>query len=435
MYFFSIASCVVAGAVTIEIESLEDLKKIGNDPGYPLDGTYALINDIDASDTVNWNGGAGWILIGIDPGNPFCGTFDGQGHAITGLFMNSLDPDHGGGLFGSVTGTVKNLRVLDVNITAPNTVGAVARGVTGSLINCHSSGVVCAYNCAGGLVGVNPESFRDTFLSRCSSSCKVVLRYGSSIPVFGGGLVGSSSADIEECFATGSVIIPKQGAFYIGGLVGHFGEEVSLSRSYATGAVSGAFDVGGLVGLNYGTVDNCYSTGAVTGDDKVGGLVGENYGALVACYATGFVTGDMNTGGLLGWNANRVSFCYWNCFTSGQEDSNGGEGRTTDDMTWPYAVNTFTGWDFETVWAADEEHFINDGYPCLIQNAPILAHPADINKDFRVVLSEAIAYLTGWQQGSNPMAYAIRAAYVWQNGEHYTYDSEEVPPVCWVLGP
>ncbi len=64
-----------------------------------------------------------------------------------------------------------------------------------------------------------------------------------------------------------------------------------------------------------------------------------------------------------------------------------------------------------------------------------LPHPADLNEDFRVVLSEAIAYLAGWQQGSNPIAYAIRAAYLWQNGENYIYDSAEAPPLCWALVP
>ncbi|OQB41245.1 MAG: hypothetical protein BWY09_00619 [Candidatus Hydrogenedentes bacterium ADurb.Bin179] len=63
---------------------------------------------------------------------------------------------------------------------------------------------------------------------------------------------------------------------------------------------------------------------------------------------------------------------------------------------------------------------------------PIL-HPADINEDFRIVIGEAIGYLAGWQQGSNPIAYAIRAAYLWQNGEDYTYDPQATPPLCWIL--
>ncbi len=60
-------------------------------------------------------------------------------------------------------------------------------------------------------------------------------------------------------------------------------------------------------------------------------------------------------------------------------------------------------------------------------------HPADTNIDFRIVISEAIAYLAGWQQGSNPIAYAIRAAYIWQNGERYLYDGSIAPPLCWIL--
>lgn len=62
-------------------------------------------------------------------------------------------------------------------------------------------------------------------------------------------------------------------------------------------------------------------------------------------------------------------------------------------------------------------------------------HPADMNTDWRMVMSEAVAYLAGWQQGSNPMNYAIRAAYLWQNGEQYAYDAGQVPSMCWILAP
>jgi len=60
-------------------------------------------------------------------------------------------------------------------------------------------------------------------------------------------------------------------------------------------------------------------------------------------------------------------------------------------------------------------------------------HPADLNSNFRVGLGEALTYLTDWQQGLNPIGYAIRASYLWQNGEYYTYDAEQAPPTCWVL--
>ncbi len=68
---------------------------------------------------------------------------------------------------------------------------------------------------------------------------------------------------------------------------------------------------------------------------------------------------------------------------------------------------------------------------CLAGNEEGPVHPADLNADWRMVISEAIAYLAGWQQGSNPLSYAIRAAYLWQNGESYQYMLGEEPPLCW----
>ena len=71
--------------------------------------------------------------------------------------------------------------------------------------------------------------------------------------------------------------------------------------------------------------------------------------------------------------------------------------------------------------------------PCWKVKVKTAMHPADGDGDFRIGMAEAIAYLAGWQQGSNPMAHAIRAAYLWQNGEYYTYDPGAEPPLCWIL--
>ncbi|MFA7693315.1 MAG: hypothetical protein GX117_03970 [Candidatus Hydrogenedentes bacterium] len=49
-----------AGAATIEIATVEELQKIGNEGGWPLSGTYILTNDIDASETETWNEGMGF---------------------------------------------------------------------------------------------------------------------------------------------------------------------------------------------------------------------------------------------------------------------------------------------------------------------------------------------------------------------------------------
>jgi hypothetical protein len=45
------------------------------------------------------------------------------------------------------------------------------------------------------------------------------------------------------------------------------------------------YGVGGLVGINYGTIDSCYSTGRAEGDDMVGGLVGRSIkGQILSSY-------------------------------------------------------------------------------------------------------------------------------------------------------
>ena len=48
-----------------------------------LSANYVINNDIDCSDTVNWNSGNGFVPIYV-----FAGTFDGQGYKIAGLFIN-----------------------------------------------------------------------------------------------------------------------------------------------------------------------------------------------------------------------------------------------------------------------------------------------------------------------------------------------------------
>ncbi len=51
-----------------EIRGLEELAKIGRDWDYPMDGRYKLMVDIDASETIGWDGGKGFkplVLAGI----------------------------------------------------------------------------------------------------------------------------------------------------------------------------------------------------------------------------------------------------------------------------------------------------------------------------------------------------------------------------------
>ena len=136
--------------------------------------------------------------------------------------------------------------------------------------------------------------------------------------------------------------------------------------------VNGSSVVGGLVAENSGTIKLCYALGAVLGNSYVGGLVGRTGpgSTINSCYSTGAVTGAQFVGGLVGASLSSVTECYWDTVTSGQSTSDGGEGRTTDEMTYRHAKNTYVGWDFVAVWVADTNYKVNKGYPHLLVLLP-----------------------------------------------------------------
>jgi hypothetical protein len=138
--------------------------------------------------------------------------------------------------------------------------------------------------------------------------------------------------------ATGTV----QGRHYVGGLIGGSSADSRITHSYAKGDVSGQSHIGGLIGSNAGIIDECYAVGVPTASTLFGGFAGSNTGSITRSY----------------WDAER----------SGQLTSAGAIGRTTDEMTWPYAPNAYEGWDFTHIWAADETPYNNDGYPLLRQS-------------------------------------------------------------------
>jgi hypothetical protein len=205
-----------------------------------------------------------------------------------------------------------------------------------------------------------------------------------------GGLVGLNWGTITNCYSTGSV----SGTISVGGLVGETNFESMITNSYSAGSVTGNYNsVGGLVGGNEGTITNCYSTGSVSGTyDAVGGLVGENYkGTITNCYATGNVSGKDYVGGLVGYNyKGMVNSSFWDTQTSGRTTSAGGIGKTTAEMK---TISTFTnaGWDFVEIWGIGE----NQTYPFL------RTEPAgDSNYDKKVDLIDLAILASHWLEGN-----------------------------------
>ena len=191
-----------------------------------------------------------WTPIGIGEDTrkedlPYSGTFDGNGHTISGLNVNYGDKN--GGLFCYVkSATIKNL--------------TVAGSVT------YSSGDGIAY---GGIVGCADSST----IENCTNRCTVTGRW------YDGGIVGRSvNTTITGCANFGNISI--SGFNCVGGICGYL-------SSYASDETS----------TNFSTIRDCYNVGSISGI-YAGGIAGRSYNGdnsaypnrIANCYNMGKVT-------------------------------------------------------------------------------------------------------------------------------------------------
>ena len=189
-----------------------------NDGTFDANGTYTSGSSNTAPEE--------WTPIGKytddNDKTPYTGTFDGQGHTIKGLYVNSAS-DAYVGLFGCLEGAaVRNLTV---------------------------DGYVQGYKTAGGIAGYASNAA----IENCSNHCSV---FGGSDSMIGG-IAGLNfdGAKIIDCYNVGT--IRNSNIFEpCGGIV--WGNAGTVSNCYNVGTISGNVYDGEIVGRNSGTVENCY---------------------------------------------------------------------------------------------------------------------------------------------------------------------------------
>ena len=245
-----------------QLAGLAKLVNNGNDFSYK---TVRLTADIvlnDTSDWENWENSAPantWTPIGI--WDSFSGTFDGQGYTVSGVYINTENPNQG--LFRSNSGTIKNVGVTESYIKGDYYVGGVCGSNShGTISNCHNTGTVNGGDYVGGVCGFN----------YCST--------------------------ISYCYNSGIVSGTGEESTSVGGVCG-FNSYGTISNCYNTGTVSGNNDnVGGVCGSNNGTISNCYNIGIVkerNDSEGIGSVCGYNYGSISNCYyLEGTATGGIN---------------------------------------------------------------------------------------------------------------------------------------------
>lgn len=211
------------------INSLDDLALIRSNPK----GNYILMNDIDMTDATKPGGsidtGNGWVPI-----QNFSGTFDGNGHYIKGMHIyGKTGSDESYGFFSNVTGTVKQLGMLDVNIdlesegedewATENHIGGITGGLDGKVEQCFVSGNIkfvsnnsgnsVHIDCVGGIAGTEEEDWGATVIN-CYNRAQIdaYKKDGSTITNTAG---IANDISVSNCYNLGTV--NKGEGYAIGG--------------------------------------------------------------------------------------------------------------------------------------------------------------------------------------------------------------------------
>ena len=276
-----------------------------------LSYNFALKNDIDASAVTDY------VAIGTNSTNGFTGTFDGRDNRIIGLKVTGDNA----GIFdtiGKVTngentivGKVEDLRVYSGNFNGTDNAGAVAGVNNGDISNVTTFGnVVTAkgssnstempgdtddttvkVGAAGGIAGVNAGTIDNVSASDAvtADDAKADDGNGKAILSTAGGIAGINQKDILN----------------------------SSSNSAVNASAGSTYALGGIAGVNAGTLSNVDSLGVTTGiyevgshntaigtqySDNVGGIAGQNSGTVSEAYNESIVSGRDNVGGILGVN-------------------------------------------------------------------------------------------------------------------------------------
>ena len=231
--------------------------------GTSFAGRTVMLTTNISLDIAPFNEGAGWVPIGSQVVRPFRGVFDGGGHIIYGLHINR---EASVGLFGALSGVVRNLGIADVNIRGYGPVGGVAGRLSEGMIeNVFVTGFVSASgNQVGGIAGLanNGASIFNSF------SMGEVQSSGAQA----GGLIGSLAGGVVSgSFSTASVIAESGAA---GGLVGNVGVFSNVENSVALNpTVRGAG-----AALSVGRVSGTTSVSTVSNNVAFAGMVGSGPG-------------------------------------------------------------------------------------------------------------------------------------------------------------
>ena len=286
------------------VEELYQFAAVMNDEKLHYDyqyGCFQLTADIELNDCAGFeawdeNPPANvWTPIGYYWG--FDGVFDGNGHTVSGLYINQASAKDTNdrmmedfGFFGKNSGEIRNLNIKNAFIHPVKgetslDAGILAGSNSGSISGCAVEGVViCVGYDHGGVAGGNYGVIAD-----CSFAGKLIEREGSSGAAIGG--IAGSGGTIRNCSVSAQIICEKTddsmlcaGMGGIAGYAGAFTADEYIENCTFEGEIHSGNYAGGIVGhAGAGSLNdddtktiirNCTNYGSVTAFEDAGGIVG-----------------------------------------------------------------------------------------------------------------------------------------------------------------
>jgi hypothetical protein len=335
--FDEVGGLVGSTGVAVSV-SISNSHATGNVTG--VDYIGGLVGELDYNHTITNS-----YATGDASGNEWVGGLVGQSDGdITNSHAKGRvnGEEHVGGLVGYAAGDITDSYAEGAVSGTYDNVGGLAGTSIGNITDSHAIGTVTGSYDVGGLVGRFYENREITYSYVDLGTLLLMTRIfndpseegppvepGSNAVIAGQIYFypypsGETPSDwiplrdvvtITNSYAKGNVT----GADDIGGLVGNLGDWARITNSYATGNVIGKVedeggDAGGLVGFSSGVISNSHASGDVSGFYDIGGLVGDlqgtifvtgdlkGTGSITNSYATGNVTATGTDGGWIdGW--------------------------------------------------------------------------------------------------------------------------------------
>ena len=223
-------------------DEMDQLATIVN-AGYAFSNKYfRLENDLDFT-------GRNYLPVGFSDSSPFGGTFDGQGKTISGISFSigdqsGIDINKATiGIFGAVSGTVKNLRLAGSSIEGGKNTGGIVGTNNGTVTNCHVGSNVSISSFGqwpniGGIVGYNIGKIEGCTSAASVSTTNDVNGYG--------GIVGNNDQDgtVKNCLYLGNTVSAGNST-YVGAIAGYTNYGTFSNNLYHPASDSGMKAIGG----------------------------------------------------------------------------------------------------------------------------------------------------------------------------------------------